>query len=271
MYSKYVFFCIFTVKELNSSLGLLKEVEIKEEQYYNEKLESYTGYTQVSLTSDNTLHGFYRKVIQDTVTEIGLYKNGQKVGPTWYRLEGNAYKITEGKFMTYLYPDLVSALHSELDTGGHMVHGRFAKVQDFKQNGGLPIPLVQLHDMSDTYEYDISSYLKISERPLLRDPYEQQTIYIGSSEIHPEAGEGLFAKRNLPKGTLIALFNGVRKRDINGLPSATSAYKICFVRGVDLDIPQYYISAKKYCATLAHKACHSFTPNAGFYIFEHPR
>ena len=265
-------FLYFTVNELNSSLGLLKEVEIKEEQYYNEKLESYTGYTQVSLTSDNTLHGFYRKVIQDTVTEIGLYKNGQKVGPTWYRLEGNAYKITEGKFMTYLYPDLVSALHSEFDTEGHMVHGRFAKVQDFKQNGGLPIPLVQLHDVSDTYNYDISSYLKIAEKPLLRDPYEQQTTYIGPSGIHPEAGEGLFAKRPIPKGTLIAIFNGVRKRDIELRGSlAHSPYKIALKRGVDLDIPDSAISARKYCATLAHKASHSFTPNSGFAIFEHAR
>ena len=259
------------MQELNSSLGLLKEVEIREEQYFDEKLESYTGYTQVSLTSDNTLHGFYRQVIHDTVTEIGLYKNGEKVGPTWYRLEGNAYKITVDKYMTYLYPDLVNAIHSELDTKGDMVKGKFAKVQDFHQNGGLPLPLVQLHNVSDTFDYDVSSYLKISEKPLLRDPYEQQTIFIGKSSIHAEAGEGLFAKRILPKGSLVAIFNGVRKRDINGLPSPNSAYKICFIRGVDLDIPESAISAKKYCATLAHKACHSFTPNAGFYIFEHPR
>ena len=44
------------------------------------------------------------------------------------------------------------------------------------------------------------------------------------------AGEGLFTKRYLPKGSLVALFNGVRKREVNGVVSQTSAYKI----GIDL-------------------------------------
>ena len=149
-----------------------------------------------------------------------------------------------------------------------MTNGKFGKVQDFHQNGGLPLPLVQLHDVSDTYNYDISSYLRIAKNPLLRDPYEQQTTYIGPSGIHPEAGEGLFAKRALPKGTLIAIFNGVRKRDIEYGHNVTqlvhSPYKIALKRGVDLDIPDSAISARKYCATLAHKASHSFTPNSGF-------
>ena len=259
------------VADLNSSLGL-KDLNIIEEPIFNEKLESFTGYTQVSLTPDGLKNGYYRKIIQDTVTEIGLYRNGEIMGPVWYRLEGNAYKVTCDKYMTYLYPDCISCIHAELNgTTSKMKNGKFGKVQEFKVNGGLPLPLVQLHDVSDTFDYDISSYLKIAEKPLLRDPYEQQTIYIGPSAIHPEAGEGLFAKRAIPKGTLIAIFNGVRKRDVNGSLGVHSPYKIAFSRGVDLDIPDSAISARKYCATLAHKACHSFTPNAGFYNFEHSR
>ena len=200
-----------------------------------------------------------------------LLQNGKSIGPVWYRLEGDAYKITLDEYMTYLYPDCISCIHSELKDG-KMRNGKFGKVQEFHQNGGLPFPLVQLHDVSDTYNYDISSYLKIAEKPLLRDPYEQQTTYIGPSGIHPEAGEGLFAKRPIPKGTLIAIFNGVRKRDIELRGSLVhSPYKIALKRGVDLDIPDSAISARKYCATLAHKASHSFTPNSGFAIFEHAR
>ena len=85
------------------------------------------------------------------------------------------------------------------------------------------------------------------------------------------AGEGLFTKRYLPKGSLVALFNGVRKREVNGVVSQTSAYKIgidLFVmknssasgwfihflffhaigltRTVDLDIPDGVESAQKY-------------------------
>ena len=37
----------------------------------------------------------------------------------------------------------------------------------------------------------------------LRDPYEQQTVYIDQSRIHPEAGEGLFAKRPLVTGEMV--------------------------------------------------------------------
>ena len=56
----------------------------------------------------------------------------------------------------------------------------------------------------------------MSLTPTSRDPYEQQTVYVGQSKIHPEAGEGLFAKRPLSTGALVALFNGVRQREITG-------------------------------------------------------
>ena len=62
-----------TVTDLNSSLGL-QNVEITQEPYLDEKLERVTGYTQVSLTPDGIKNGYYRKVIVDTVTEIGLYQ-----------------------------------------------------------------------------------------------------------------------------------------------------------------------------------------------------
>ena len=62
-----------TVTDLNSSLGL-QNVEITQEPYLDEKLERVTGYTQVSLTPDGIKNGYYRKIIADTVTEIGLYQ-----------------------------------------------------------------------------------------------------------------------------------------------------------------------------------------------------
>ena len=62
-----------TVTDLNFSLGL-QNVEITQEPYLDEKLERVTGYTQVSLTPDGIKNGYYRKIIVDTVTEIGLYQ-----------------------------------------------------------------------------------------------------------------------------------------------------------------------------------------------------
>ena len=38
-----------------------------------------------------------------------------------------------------------------------------------------------------------------------------------------------------------------------------------------IDIPPEYISTKVYKATCAHKCNHSFTPNAKFALFDHPR
>ena len=58
---------------------------------------------------------------------------------------------------------------------------------------------------------------------------------------------------------------------ITGPPEIRSPYRISVSRTLDLDIPEWAINAKKYSATLAHKACHSFTPNGSFELFEHPR
>ena len=75
----------------------------------------------------------------------------------------------------------------------------------------------------------------------------------------------------MPSGALLAIFNGIRLREITGIPFVTSNYKISVDRGLDLDIPDWAISAKKYCATLGHKCCHSFSPNAEFLVLEHAR
>ena len=38
-----------------------------------------------------------------------------------------------------------------------------------------------------------------------------------------------------------------------------------------IDIPEEYVSTRRYRASLAHKTNHSFTPNAKFSLFQHPR
>ena len=38
-----------------------------------------------------------------------------------------------------------------------------------------------------------------------------------------------------------------------------------------IDIPPEYVISKAYKASAAHKCNHSFTPNAKFFLFEHPR
>ena len=44
--------------------------------------------------------------------------------------QGNLTAVTaNGRFMTYLYPDLCSAIHGEMDGNGHLKNGQFAQVQ----------------------------------------------------------------------------------------------------------------------------------------------
>ena len=38
-----------------------------------------------------------------------------------------------------------------------------------------------------------------------------------------------------------------------------------------IDVPPEYVSTKAYKASAAHKCNHSFTPNAKFSLFDHPR
>jgi len=135
------------------------------------------------------------------------------------------------------------------------------------------MPKVQLLRGDVSFTYDPSMTVSISRSPLVRDPYEHQNVYVANSKIQ-FAGEGLYAKRELPAGTLVALFNGIRQREVGYAKKMTefSDYRIGMGAGeVCLDIPNAYIGLDKYCATTGHKACHSFKPNAAFREYTHPR
>lgn len=50
---------------------------------------------------------------------------------------------------------------------------------------------------------------EMSDNPF-QDRFDALTVYVAPSEISPEAGEGLFAKRRISEGELVCLFNGIR-------------------------------------------------------------
>ena len=54
-----------------------------------------------------------------------------------------------------------------------------------------------------TYCEDISTEDIISSSPLLQDPYEAQNVYVDDSTLGSHAGQGLFAKRDLPSDVQI--------------------------------------------------------------------
>ena len=175
----------------------------------------------------------------------------------------------------YLYPDLTCAISGTFENG-KLKSGKFGKVVgvSYDQDAScIPVPQIKILREDLTFTYDPSMTVSISRTPLIRDPYEHQNVYVANSKIE-FAGEGLYAKRNLPAGTLIALFNGIRQREIGYTKKMTefSDYRIGMGSGeVCLDIPDLYVSLDKYCATTGHKACHSFIPNAAFKELTHPR
>lgn len=262
----------FNEFEAAEAVVRLEETEEVSEDGLVMKLEA----TYLEDEQQQMMHGFYRKYCGENAVEIGHYDRGQLTGLYWRRLEGGAYVVASvgGLRQTYLYPDLSSALHGEaVGDKRRFRKANFSKVINVERSPcGLPVPVTRPFDLGNiTYKYDPSTAVHLSSTPLVRDPYEQQTVYVAQSSLEG-AGEGLFAKRSLGKGQLVALFNGVRVRHVIGAPpSPPTEYKICQSSVVDLDIPNWATSLKRYCATTGHKACHSFRPNATFSKIEHPR
>ena len=160
-----------------------------------------------------------------------------------------------------------------------MEFGKFFRTTSFRfDEYGMPIPEIEFPtnrmEVQNTFTRDPSTTVCISKYPSIRDPYEHQTIYVAKSHQGKDAGEGVFAKRFIPKGSLVALFNGFRQRDTtihSKTMPAFSDYRIALDRCVSLDIPEKYKNLSAYRATLGHKACHSFQNNSVFHEINHPR
>ena len=79
------------------------------------------------------------------------------------------------------------------------------------------------------------------------------------------AGEGLFAKKKIVNGQLLAYFHAIPLENESGSDYSIRCHDFM------MDIPEKSRNIKTYCATLAHKICHSFEPNADYSYAFHPR
>lgn len=98
--------------------------------------------------------------------------------------------------------------------------------------------------------------------------------------INLTSGEGLFARRKILIGSLIAVYAGsVRKNSPPPWTASTEKAEkemlhknmISFNKTFTLDVPRPYDDLKRYKASLGHKANHSFKANAKFTFLNHPR
>ena len=152
---------------------------------------------------------------------------------------------------------------------GRLVSWRMARLSGLSW---VPVPDTDHVYKTPVFRHEPGTRVQITRSPLLRDPYEMRHVYVASSGV-AEAGEGLWAKTDLAQAQLVALFNGVRQRHLCHVTARPgwSDYRICCDHEVDLDILSSQVDLANYAATLAHKTCHSFTPNASFQQMQHPR
>lgn len=179
----------------------------------------------------------------------------------------------------YLYPGFEYAISGDF-VAGKLQNGRFAKVIGAKFSHskiGVPEVILKFEANSQPIYYDPATSLRISKAPLLSDQFEDLSVFVEESGTLG-AGEGLFAKKSFQSGDLIALFNGLkifktgRITKISAESEEWSDYRLTVDKDIDIDITEDLISLKTYCASLGHKACHSFEEkNAKFDNLYHPR
>ena len=135
------------------------------------------------------------------------------------------------------------------------------------------------------YTYDPLRYLSMPKTSLLVDPLDRRNTYVAPTTLDiPGVGEGLFARRDLRRGNLIAGYGGTlvsNLEDQNGefcnlTQSVTEGHTkntIRFSKFLRIDVPYGHEDLTVYRATLGHKANHQFDSrnNAGFELYRNPR
>ena len=125
------------------------------------------------------------------------------------------------------------------------------------------------------YEYDPSTEDSISSHPLLSDPYESERVRVGPSTVE-DGGEGLFARRKMMKGEVVAFYNGilVSHEEVDAREWALNANTISLDDDWVIDVPPDASDLESYRASLGHKANCQITQdlnNSKYDLFTHPR
>jgi hypothetical protein len=149
-------------------------------------------------------------------------------------------------------------------------------LDDILQSARLPKkPKVLTPQIRITFEDSATASPEcLSLAPLLADPYETARVYVAPSTI-AGAAEGLFAETDLPSEEIVAFYTGclVAQNSVDSRPWARNANTISLTTTVAIDVPAPWDSVAVYCASLGHKANHTFAhpPNARYDTVFHPR
>ncbi|XP_013885424.1 histone-lysine N-methyltransferase SETD7 isoform X2 [Austrofundulus limnaeus] len=225
---------------------------------------------------DGELNGLAQEVDgEGRMVFKGQYKDDVRYGECWvYHPDGgcvfgevNKDGEMTGDSIAYVYPDGCTALFGTF-VDGNLIRARLATLS-FNQTGK---PFFEISPNSPVYSYDKSTSTCITSQALLPDPYESQRVFVAESLIRG-AGQGLFAKTDVGPETVMAFYNGVRitHSEVDGRDWALNGNTISLDEETVIDVPQPFDQMEKYCASLGHKANHSFSPNCRYEPFVHPR
>ncbi|XP_065177251.1 histone-lysine N-methyltransferase SETD7-like [Sycon ciliatum] len=172
-----------------------------------------------------------------------------------------------GEEIAYVYPDKHHALLGQFEDGVLQEAAHATCSGDSVETFAI------VADSSSKVQMKacMSTETQICEKPLIPDRYESATAYVAPSQI-PNSGEGLFAKRQLKAGELVAYYNGVRlsHSTVDSRDWSENGNCISLDDDTVIDVPPNLSSTTVYCATLGHKANHSFTPNSCYAPCPHP-
>ena len=178
--------------------------------------------------------------------------------------------------------------------GGRAAAGRHSQVGGSIESNSLRVKVKAV--WGPEREEEQPTEQSLSSLPLLSDPYEERTVEVCTSGVGG-GGEGLFAKRQLEEGDLVAIYNGVKVPLVAGVEKEDweeCGYSIGYYETSnsehgwgDMDIPKAFrssdsyrlsriiiiiiiIDSPTYRATLCHKLNHSFQNNCQFSDIQHP-
>jgi len=232
---------------------------------------------------ERKFHGTYpdAKVLQ----RVAFYCNDSISGTVWQFLAGGAILVGQvdretelfsGRDVIYIYPDLFTAIIGRYDNG-ILVSGFMCNIQDVILNQETYMLEIMVENISNgtKVKMDLATSSIISKFPLVPDLWEAKMVEVCRSGIGEHAGQGLYLRKDVKSGQIVSLFNGIRcqsSRNDNGkIGQPNYDYRIRLNGEIDIDIPLNCVDLNQYCATLGHKANHSFTPNCKFSRLEHPR
>ena len=95
---------------------------------------------------------------------------------------------------------------------GTMLSAKVSKVKRERCNHGMKeLEIEEPNADSPTFRHTTTSHTHIGDQPTLMDPYERKMIYIHDGV----KDDGMFAKRNISKGDLLAYYSGLTVSILN--------------------------------------------------------